>query len=127
MPLVPIAQQQQVIPQTLVSVRCSTHLSRPPKRFSPSLYSILLIDSSEPKEYKETIQVDVKQQWKLGMKEEMDSLLKNKTWDLLPLPEGKRALPNKWDYRLKEEDGGKKRYKDRLVVTGIAQKTGYRF
>lgn len=54
------------------------------------------------------------------MKEEMDSLLKNKTWDLVPLPEGKRAFPNKWVYRLKEEDEGKKRYKARLVVKGFA-------
>ena len=53
------------------------------------------------------------------MKEEMHSLLKNKTWDLFPLPKGKRAFPNKWVYRLKEEDGGKKRYKARLVVKGL--------
>ena len=95
-------------------------MSRPPERFSPFLYSILLIDSGEPKEYKEAIQVDARQQWKLGMKEEVDSFLKNKTWNLVPLPEGKRALPNKWVYRLKEEDGGKKRYKARLVVKGFA-------
>ena len=61
------------------------------------------------------------------MKEEMDSLLKNKIWDLVPLPEGKRALPKKWVYRLKEEDGGKKRYKARLVVKGFAQKKGIDF
>ena len=48
MPLVPDAQQQQVIPQTLVSVRHSTPLSRPPEMFSPSLFSILLPNSSEP-------------------------------------------------------------------------------
>ena len=61
------------------------------------------------------------------MKEEMDSLLKNKTWDLVPLHEGKRALPNKWVYRLKEEDGGKKSYKARLEVKGFTQKKGIDF
>ena len=61
------------------------------------------------------------------MKEEMDSLLKTKIWDLVPLLEGKRALPNKWVYRLKEEDRGKKRYKVRLVVKGFAQKMGIDF
>ena len=54
------------------------------------------------------------------MKDEMDSLQKNKTWDLCKLPTGKMALQNKWVYRLKEEDGGKKRFKARLVVTGVA-------
>jgi hypothetical protein len=40
---------------------------------------------------------------------------------------GKRALQNKWVYKLKEEDGGKKRYKARLVVKGFAQKKGIDF
>jgi hypothetical protein len=30
-------------------------------------------------------------------------------------------LQNKWVYKLKEKDGGKKRYKDRLFVKGFAQ------
>ena len=55
MSLVPDAQQQQVIPQIPISVRRSTWSSRAPERFSPSLYSILLTDSSELEEYKETI------------------------------------------------------------------------
>jgi hypothetical protein len=43
------------------------------------------------------------------------------------LPAGKRALQNKWVYKLKEEYGGKTRYKDRLVVKGFAQKKGIDF
>jgi hypothetical protein len=61
------------------------------------------------------------------MKEEMDSLANNQTWDLVQLPAGKRALQNKWVYKLKEEDGGEKRYKARLVVKGFAQKKGIDF
>jgi hypothetical protein len=33
---------------------------------------------------------------------------------------GKRALPKKWVYRLKKEDGGKKIFKARLVVKEFA-------
>ena len=36
-------------------------------------------------------------------------------------------MQNKWVYRLKEEDGGKKRYKARLVVKGFVQKKGIDF
>jgi hypothetical protein len=61
------------------------------------------------------------------MKEEMDSLVNNQTWDLVQFPAGKRALQNKWVYKLKEEDGGKKWYKARLVVKGFAQKKGIYF
>ena len=43
------------------------------------------------------------------------------------MPTGKRALQNKWFYKLKEEDGGEKRYKARLVVKGFAHKKGIDF
>lgn len=61
------------------------------------------------------------------MKEEMDSLTHNQTWDSVRLPAGKTTLQNKWVYKLKEEDGGRKRYKARLVVKGFAQKKGIDF
>ena len=50
----------------------------------------------------------------------MDSLAHNQTWDLVRFPTGKTKLQNKWVYKLKEEDGGRKRYKARLVVKGFA-------
>ena len=58
------------------------------------------------------------------MNEEMESLVRNQTWDLVEFPVGKQALHNKWVYMLKEEYGVKKRYKVRLVVKGFAQKKG---
>ena len=36
-------------------------------------------------------------------------------------------MQNKWVYRFKEEDGGKDKYKARLVVKGFAQKKGIEF
>ena len=61
------------------------------------------------------------------MKEEMDSLLKNQTWSLVELPEGKKALTNKWVYKIKEKGDGRQRYKARLVVKGFAQKKGIEY
>jgi hypothetical protein len=123
-----VQQQEQQVPQTPVGVvRKSTRLSIPPERYSPSLYYLLLSDSGEPECYEKTIQVDTKKKWEQGMKEEMDSLVNNHTWDLVQLPTGKRALQNKWVYKLKEEDGGEKRYKAKLVVKGFAQKKGIDF
>ena len=58
------------------------------------------------------------------MKDEMDSLLGNQTWDLVELLKGKKALHNKWVYRLKNEHDGSKQYKTRLVVKGFEQKHG---
>ena len=50
------------------------------------------------------------------MKDEMDSLLGNQTWELTELLKGKKALHNKWLYRIKNEHDGSKLYKVRLVV-----------
>ena len=114
-------QQQEEVPQTLsIFIRRSARLSRPHERYSPSLHYALLIDSGEPKGYEEAMHVETRKKWEEGMKEEMGSLVNNHTWDLVQLPTGKIALHNKWVYRLKEEDGGKNRYKARLVVKVFA-------
>ena len=73
------------------------------------------------------MQVDTKNKWEKGMKEEIDSLVNKKTHNLVQLPVRKRALQNKWVYKLKEEDGGKKQYKAILVVKRFAQKKGIDF
>jgi hypothetical protein len=57
----------------------------------------------------------------------MDSLLQNKTWDLVPLPPNRKALKNRWIYRLKYEGKNQKRYKARLVVKGFDQQKGIDF
>ena len=58
------------------------------------------------------------------MKDEMDSLLGNQTWELTELPIGKKAFHNKWVYKIKKEHDSSKRYKARLVVKGFQQKKG---
>ena len=73
------------------------------------------------------MQVETRKKWELAMKEEIDSLIHNQTWDLFRFPASKTTLKNKWVYRLKEEDGGKHRYKARLVVKGFSQKKGIDF
>jgi hypothetical protein len=45
------------------------------------LYYLLLIDYGEPECYEEKMKVDTKKKWEKGMKEEMDSLVNNHTWD----------------------------------------------
>ena len=53
--------QQQHTPQTPKSgVRICTRISRPPEQYSPSVYYVLLIDSSEPECYEEAAQVETR-------------------------------------------------------------------
>ncbi|CAI7876765.1 unnamed protein product [Closterium sp. NIES-53] len=50
------------------------------------------------------------------------SLLENGTWDLVVLPEGKKAVQCKWVLRIKTDDKGQVTiYKSRLVAKGFMQ------
>ena len=107
-----------------ITVRRSSRNIRPPQRFSPSLFYILLTDGGEPESYDEALQIEDSIKWELAMKDEMNSLMTSQTWELTVLPQKKKALHNKWVYRVKEEHDGSKRYKARLVVKGFQQKEG---
>lgn len=61
------------------------------------------------------------------MQEEMDSLQKNDTYELVKLPEGRKALKNKWVFKLKKDGDKLVKYKARLVVKGFGQKRGIDF
>ncbi|GJW36958.1 retrovirus-related pol polyprotein from transposon TNT 1-94 [Tanacetum coccineum] len=40
--------------------------------------------------------------WKEAMQEEIKALHKNKTWELVPLPGGRKPIGNKWVYKIKK-------------------------
>ncbi|GLU05736.1 hypothetical protein SLE2022_228170 [Rubroshorea leprosula] len=62
------------------------------------------------------------------MKDEMKSLLDNHTFDLVKLPKDRKALKNRWVYRVKHDDGTLVlQYKARLVVKGFSQRKGVGF
>ncbi|RVW72813.1 Retrovirus-related Pol polyprotein from transposon TNT 1-94 [Vitis vinifera] len=109
---------------TIAEVRRSSRNIRPPQRYSPVLNYLLLTDGGEPECYDEALQDENSSKWELAMKDEMDSLLGNQTWEPTKLLVGKKALHNKWVYRIKNEHDGRKRYKARLVVKGFQQKEG---
>ena len=108
-------------------VRKSIRARKKPDRYSPSLYYILYTDSGEPESMREAIQSPKKERWQSAMDEEMQSLWQNQTWELVSLPLGRKALKNRWIYRLKSEIDGSQRYKARLVVKGYAQIEGIDF
>ena len=50
------------------------------------------------------------------MEEEYNSLMKNNTWDLVPLPKGRQLVWSKWNYWTKFlVDGSMDKYKVHLV------------
>ena len=63
--------------------------------------------------------------WQIAIKEELDALSKNHTWDLVTLPPWKSVVGCKWIYKIKtRSDGSIERYKARLVAKGFTQEYG---
>src|SRR5271156_4015906 len=59
------------------------------------------------------------------MKEELDQIIKNDTWKLVPRPSDKNVIGTKWIFRNKmNEEGTVIRNKERLVCKGYAQREG---
>lgn len=82
---------------------------------------MLISNQTEPTTYKETCKNADRDNWHAAMCEEMDALVRNQTWDLVPLLLDRKALRNKWVYKLKDEADGQKRFQVRLIVKGYAQ------
>ena len=59
--------------------------------------------------------------WDAAMDEEYCSLMVNDTWDLVPLPKGRKLVRSKWVYRTKyASDGSVERIEARLVAKGFS-------
>ncbi|CAJ2633078.1 unnamed protein product [Trifolium pratense] len=77
---------------------------------------------SEPIDVNSALQSE---KWRCAMKEELDSIESNQTWELVDLPQRKKAIDVKWVYKLKVNSKGEiTRYKARLVAKGFLQKEG---
>eukprot|EP00268_Persea_americana_P033657 TRINITY_DN3330_c0_g1_i11.p1 TRINITY_DN3330_c0_g1~~TRINITY_DN3330_c0_g1_i11.p1 ORF type:complete len:627 (-),score=65.47 TRINITY_DN3330_c0_g1_i11:2488-4368(-) len=126
---IPSAPDVQDLPQ---SRRYPLRTRLPPSRFGfvctdhffPSYKSFLAAIHSlaEPRSYKEAI---LHPHWKSAIAEELAALQHTQTWDLVPLPSGKRAIGCKWIFKIKtKSDGTVDRYKARLVAKGYTQEYG---
>jgi len=63
--------------------------------------------------------------WTKAMVDEMETLEKNNTWDLVSLPRGKKTVGCKWVFTIKHRaDETIERYKARLVAKGYTQSYG---
>ncbi|KAG8489513.1 hypothetical protein CXB51_017534 [Gossypium anomalum] len=85
--------------------------------------------NQEPSNYSEAISCEDSEKWMFAMQEEMESLHKNKTWDLVKLPKGKKTVRCKWVFKKKEGTPGveEPKYKARLVAKGYSQVPGVDF
>ncbi|CAI7838475.1 unnamed protein product [Closterium sp. NIES-53] len=77
----------------------------------------------EPETLKEALESSDAKEWKKAMESELKSIEKNGTWELVELPEARKAITSKWLSKIKfDADGKIERYKSRLVAKGYQQK-----
>ncbi|WKA04854.1 hypothetical protein VitviT2T_022853 [Vitis vinifera] len=115
-PTLPEDPPQDIPPRHSTRVR-----SIPPHLLDYHCYTALAT-LHEPQTYREASTDPL---WQIAMKEELDALTKNHTWDLVPLPPGQSVVGCKWIYKIKtRSDGSVERYKARLVAKGFTQEYG---
>lgn len=79
----------------------------------------------EPLSYNQALRCKESSQWVKAMHEEMTSLSENNTWTMVDLPRGRKAIDNRWVFRVKRKANGDiERFKARLVVRGFSQVRG---
>ncbi|CAI7763334.1 unnamed protein product [Closterium sp. NIES-54] len=72
----------------------------------------------EPATLKEALESSDAEEWKKAMESELKSIEENGTWELVELPEGRKAITSKWLFKIKSDADGK----SRLVAKGYQQK-----
>ncbi|GJV57642.1 uncharacterized mitochondrial protein-like protein [Tanacetum coccineum] len=111
-----------------IPVRHSTHNKVLPTRlvdYQLNVHELMLTLDEEPRNYNEA---KLKPQWLKAMKTELESIVKNNTWKLIPLPKGVVPIRLKWLFKIKRNaDGSIMKYKARLVAKGYAQQPGIDF
>ncbi|KAL0427614.1 UNVERIFIED_CONTAM: Retrovirus-related Pol polyprotein from transposon TNT 1-94 [Sesamum latifolium] len=99
--------------------------SRIPTKFR-DYHLALNTETIEPSSYEEALESRNSDKWKTAMEEEINSLIKNKTWTLVPKPKDTSIIDCKWLFKIKQEDESN-RYKARLVAKRFTQKEGIDF
>ena len=83
---------------------------------------LLLTVNDEPWDYNEAKEEKV---WRDACQDEITSIIKNKTWDLVDLPSGAKAIGLKWVFKIKKNsDGSINKFKARLVAKEYIQRHG---
>jgi hypothetical protein len=90
---------------------------------APRLFAQLhLTHAGEPTNYAEAKSDPA---WEAAMKQELESVEKNRTWELVDLPASHRPISLKWVFKLKmDEKGLVTKHKARLVARGFVQQEG---
>jgi hypothetical protein len=107
-------------PPPAARTRLQKGIKKPKHYTDGTIRYSFLCTTGEPQNLKEALD---NKDWRNAMNEEYDTLVKNKTWRLVPSHHGNQNIIDcKWVYKIKKKsDGSIDRYKARLVAKGFKQ------
>jgi hypothetical protein len=80
-----------------------------------------------PKTHKEAMESSEKELWSTAIDSEILSHIQNETLQPCSLPEGRKAVPLGWVFKIKDNPDGTVRYKARIIMKGYLQREGVDF
>ncbi|KAE8684131.1 PLAC8 family protein [Hibiscus syriacus] len=108
------SETEESIPQS--QLRRSTRIRRPNPKYANAA---IIEEATEPETFEEASKSS---EWMTAIKEEIDALQQNQTWDIVPKIKYVKPISCKWVYKIKRRpDGSIERYKARLVARGFSQ------
>lgn len=117
---VPLVSQQRPVRSTR---------SRLPVKYTDyeTDFSLLAQDYplAEPRSFEEAVSLPDNHEWKVAMKNELQSMISNNVWKLVDRPPNVNVVKCKWVYKLKyDAKGNFQKFKARLVARGFTQIKG---
>ena len=97
------------------------------ERQPPSRYGGFAMIKGEdaPKSYRDAMERPDAVEWKVAIDKELKQIEDQRVWELVELPEGRRAVSSKWVLTVKTKpDGTTEKLKARLVARGFSQTQG---
>nr|GFA24426.1 hypothetical protein [Tanacetum cinerariifolium] len=118
--------QSELLKTFWVEATCTTAylINRFRDESNMATYAFVALEEEDTHElftYQEAVACEDSSKCKAAMKEKMDSLRKNKTWELVDHSAGQKLVSCKWLFKIKEGIEGvqKPRYKARLVILAL--------
>ncbi|KAI3729444.1 hypothetical protein L6452_18102 [Arctium lappa] len=113
-------ESSNALPHSMSKYYGYQHLTETQRKFACAIST-----NMEPSSYKQAAE---NSEWISAMEEELKAMELNKTWTVVPLPEGKNSVGCRWVYKLKYGASGViERHKARLVAKGFHQQEGVDF
>lgn len=105
--------------------RPKRNIKLPPKYddfdMNVSCLALLTELSHSPNSYSEATASSEWNFWEKAIKDELEALQENDTWELVNKPANKKIISNRWVFRTKSNNNGETIYKARLVARGFEQ------